>query len=198
MYYKHTRQLISICLHQYALIECDADFYLNMLNSCLPMICLRNISVYFKHTWQLISICLHQCVDWMWCWFLSQYVDVTQWLVSFCCTMLWCQAVIKYVNTSRGPLAFGRSTKLNDKAIIWSKLRLGVDTHQMDTMIGERLQIKPHLLSHTSVTLLSQLLQRTFYARPIRWRIVDIANAMLATVTIATIATVMLMESFFW
>ena len=89
----------------------------------------------------------------------------------------------------------------NDKAIIWSKLQLGVDTHQMDTihtMIGERLQIKPHLLSHTSVTLLSQLLQRTFYARPIRWRIVDIANAMLATVTIATIATVMLMESFFW
>ena len=63
-------------------------------------------------------------------------------------------------------------------------------------MIGERLQIKPHLLSHTSVTQ-SQLLQRAFYFRPIRWRIVDIANAMLATVTIATIATVMLMESFF-
>ena len=112
-------------------------------------------------------------------------------------TLWWCQAVIKYVNTSRGPSAFGRSTKLNDKAIIWSKLRLGVDTHQMDTMIGERLQIKPHLLSHTSVTQ-SQLLQRAFYARPIRWRIADIANAMLATVTIVTIVTVMLMEFFFW
>ena len=42
-------------------------------------------------------------------------------------TLWWCQAVIKYVNTSRGPSAFGRSTKLNDNAIIWSKLLLGVD-----------------------------------------------------------------------
>ena len=42
--------------------------------------------------------------------------------------MLWWQPVIKYVNTSHRPSAFGRSTKFHDKAIIWFRLRLGIDT----------------------------------------------------------------------
>ena len=134
---------------------------------------LHNILVYCKHTgmwYKYFDIHMTAYIN----MFapsnvLMKYASPSGWYYS-AAPMLWCQAVIKYVNTSRGPSAFGRSTKLNDKAIIWSKPRLGVDTHQMDTMIGERLQTKPHLLSHTFATASPQ----NIYAPPIRWRIITI------------------------
>ena len=127
---------------------------------------LHNILVYCKHTgmwYKYFDIHMTAYIN----MFapsnvLMKYASPSGWYYS-AAPMLWCQAVIKYVNTSRGPSAFGRSTKLNDKAIIWPKPQLGVDTHQMDTMIGERLQTKPQYICY--LTLLPQLLHRTFMLR---------------------------------
>ena len=116
---------------------------------CGKSTCLRNILLYcwhisrwYKYVGIHITVCVrtntliyHMSIKFSQiCWWnmliiLRQCVNVTSgWYYS--ASMLWCQALIKYVNTSRGPSAFGRSTKLNDKPTIWSRLRLRVDTHQ--------------------------------------------------------------------
>ena len=142
--------------------------------------------------WWNMLIIEHQCV----------YVTHCSGWYNSASMLWWCQAVIKYVNTSRGPSAFGRSTKLNDNAIIWSRLLLAIDTQSAEWYDNHRTPtnkttncgfISRRNCYHTIVHSFFSTKLRTICVSPTPWRI---------TITINMIATLaetrMLMESLLW